>query len=141
MKIIALLLALLTAFPALAQTATAESAPAKPSQYAYVLKLIPRLHDDSAWTAEDGELVRKHFVRMKALNESGKVIFAGRTLNEARNAFGIVVLEGVDERQAREIMLADDAVAGGIMTAELFPFTAVFGRTVPAKVQPAASTP
>ncbi|MCA1059728.1 YciI family protein [Rossellomorea aquimaris] len=91
-------------------------------EYIYVLKLIPRLHQEGSWTVEDEGIVQRHFIRLKEMTESGQVILAGRTLNEEENAFGIVVFEADDEKQAMIMMEDDPAVKEGIMTAELFPY-------------------
>ncbi|MBW3110771.1 MULTISPECIES: YciI family protein [Bacillaceae] len=91
-------------------------------EFIYVLKLIPRLYQEENWTAVDEGIVQRHFERLKELTDSGTVILAGRTLNEEENAFGIVVFEADDEKQAKAFMEEDPAVKEGIMTAELFPY-------------------
>ncbi|WRP07902.1 YciI family protein [Rossellomorea aquimaris] len=91
-------------------------------EFIYVLKLIPRLHNEDNWTTEDEEIVQHHFQRLKEFTESGVVILAGRTLNEEENAFGLVVYEAEDEKKAKTFMKEDPAVKEGIMTAELFPY-------------------
>lgn len=91
-------------------------------EFIYVLKLIPRLYQEENWTVQDEEIVQRHFERLKEWTDNGKVILAGRTLNEEENAFGIVVFEADDEEQAKAFMIEDPAVAEGIMTAELFPY-------------------
>ncbi len=91
-------------------------------EFIYVLKLVPRLHNEENWTAADEDIVQQHFQRLKKYTESGKVILAGRTLNEEENAFGIVVFEANDEIEAEEFMNMDPTVQEKIMTAELFPY-------------------
>ena len=71
----------------------------------------------TAWTKEDEAAVTAHFERLKKLTDGGEVILAGRTLNEDESAFGIVIVEVVDENRAREIMTGDPSVVGGVMTA------------------------
>ncbi|HYE73521.1 MAG TPA: YciI family protein [Blastocatellia bacterium] len=93
-------------------------------QFIYVLKLIPRLLDEKNWTQQDGEIVGRHFRRLQKLHKEGKVILAGRTLNESEpSQFGVVILEVDNEQEARKIMEEDDAVKEKIMTAQLFPFS------------------
>lgn len=118
---------------------TAKTAPPSASsspkfrQSAWILRLTPRLHDDKAWTKADGELVSRHAKRLKALHAQGKVVFAGRAATDGAHTFGIVVLApSVDSTEARALMLADDAVAGGIMTAELVPFDVFLAGSLPA---------
>lgn len=96
----------------------------EPKQYIYVLKLVTRLLDEKNWTEQDGQIVGRHFRRLQQLHKEGKVLLAGRTLNEAEpSQFGIVVLEVKSEEEARRIMSEDDAVREKIMTAQLFPFS------------------
>ena len=93
-------------------------------QFIYVLKLIPRLLNEKSWTEQDGSIVGKHFRRLQKLHQEGKIILAGRTLNETDpSQFGVVILEASTEGEARKIMEEDDAVKEKIMTAQLFPFS------------------
>lgn len=96
----------------------------KKKQFVYVLKLVPRLLEEKNWTERDGQAVGRHFRRLQQLHREGKVLLAGRTLNESEpSQFGIVVLEVASEEEARRIMEEDDAVREKIMTAQLFPFS------------------
>ena len=98
-------------------------------QFVYVLKLIPRLLDEKNWTEQDNGIVGKHFRRLQKLHKEGKVILAGRTLNESDpSQFGVVILEVGSEEEARKIMEEDDAVKEKIMTAQLFPFSVALIR-------------
>ncbi|MGH9941382.1 MAG: YciI family protein [Pyrinomonadaceae bacterium] len=93
-------------------------------QFIYVLKLIPRLLDEKNWTEKDGQIVGRHFRRLKQLHKEGKVILAGRTLNETEpSQMGLVILAVDSEAEAKAIMENDDAVKEKIMTAQLFPFS------------------
>jgi uncharacterized protein YciI len=104
---------------------------AKPKQFIYVLHLVPRLHDDKAWTADDKAAVDRHLANFKAAVQSGELILAGRTRETGDKTFGIAVFEAVDEAAARKFMEADPAVAAGVMTAELHPFAVVLQRKNP----------
>jgi uncharacterized protein YciI len=117
-------LALLLVGPLLGQTSPA----AKPKQFAYVLKLAPRLIDSKAWTDADNAAVGKHFQYLKAATEKGQVIFAGRSSELNDKTFGIVVYEAADEAAAKSFMAGDEAVRTGVMTAELFPFLVALQR-------------
>lgn len=99
-----------------------ESKETKKLQFAYVLKLIPRLLDDKNWTQSDNEAVGAHFKQLKTYLSEGKLIMAGRSLNSDASQFGLVVLEVDSEAEARTIMENDAAVKAGIMTAQLVPF-------------------
>lgn len=101
----------------------------KLSQFIYVLKLTPRLLDEKNWTKQDGEIVGRHFRRLKRMHGEGRVILAGRTLNESDpSQFGVVIFEAASEAEARKFMEDDAAVREKIMTAQLFPFSVALGR-------------
>jgi uncharacterized protein YciI len=102
-----------------------------PKQFIYVLHLVPRLHDDKAWTEQDKAAVGRHFNRFKAAIESGQLILVGRTEEPGEKTFGIAIFEAADETAARQFMNEDPAVAGGQMTAELHPFRVALERKNP----------
>jgi uncharacterized protein len=104
---------------------------AKPKQFIYVLRLVPRLHSDSAWTKEDNAVLERHFVRFQEATKSGQLILAGRTSEPGDKTFGIAIFEAVDEDAARKFMQEDPAVAGALMTAELHPFAVALQRKNP----------
>ena len=110
-----------------AQEAKAE----KPKQFIYVLHLVPRLHDDKAWTAEDKAAVDRHLANFKEATQSGQLILAGRTREPGDKTFGIAIFEAADEAAARKFMEEDPAVVAGVMTAELHPFAVVLERKNP----------
>ncbi|HEX6183551.1 MAG TPA: YciI family protein [Pyrinomonadaceae bacterium] len=98
-------------------------------QFVYVLKLTPRLLDAKNWTEKDGQIVGRHFRRLQQMHREGRVILAGRTLNESDlSQFGVVIFEAESEDEARKVMEADDAVKEQIMTAQLFPFSVALIR-------------
>jgi uncharacterized protein YciI len=99
-----------------------ESKAGKPKQFIYVLRLVPRLYSDSAWTNEDSAVLKRHFVRFQEVAKSGQLILAGRTSEPGDKTFGIAVFEAADEDAAKKFMQEDPVVAAGLMTAELHPF-------------------
>jgi uncharacterized protein len=103
----------------------------KLKQFIYVLRLVPRLHMDSAWTKEDNAVLKRHFVRFQEAAKSGQLILAGRTSEPGDKTFGIAIFEAVDEDAARKFMQEDPAVADGLMTAELHPFAIALQRKNP----------
>ena len=123
------------AAPIASETATA-TAPAneaatdsrKPQQFLYVLRLVPRLHDEAAWTDADNAAVSRHFAQLKAATASGRVILAGRTLEPGDRTFGLVIFEATDEADARRFMESDPAVVAGVMTATLHPYAVALQR-------------
>lgn len=103
--------------------------PAKPTpQWVYVLKLVPRLHDDAAWTKDDERIIGEHFAQLQRMTAERTVILAGRTTEPGDKTFGLVIFEAADEAAARAIMVADPAVKGGIMTATLHPYAVALQR-------------
>jgi uncharacterized protein len=108
-----------------------EPKPAKPKQFIYVLKLVPRLYVDSAWTKENNAVLERHFARFQEATKSGQLILAGRTSEPGDKTFGIAIFEAPDEDAAKKFMQEDPAVAGGLMTAELHPFVVALERKNP----------
>ena len=97
-------------------------AAARPPQFLYVLRLVPRLHDDKAWTDADNAIIGRHFAHLKSATERGWVILAGRTLESGDKTFGLVIFEAANANDARAFMNNDPSVAERIMTAELHPY-------------------
>jgi uncharacterized protein len=104
---------------------------AKPKQFIYVLRLVPRLYSDSAWTQEDKMALDRHFARFQHAIATGELILAGRTREPGDKTFGIAIFEANDEGAARKFMESDPAVVAGLMTAELHPFTVALQRKNP----------
>lgn len=111
--------------PAVTPPATTAPAakPAPKKQFLIVLRLAPRLHDDTAWTDADKATVGAHFQRLKAATDAGQVILAGRTPEPGDKTMGLVVFTAEDEPAARAFMLADPCIAAGVMLGELRPFS------------------
>jgi uncharacterized protein len=103
----------------------------KPKQFIYVLRLVPRLYADSAWTKEDEAVLERHFARFQEATKTGQLILAGRTSEPGDKTFGIAIFEAADEDAARKFMQEDPAVANGLMTAELHPFAVALQRKNP----------
>jgi uncharacterized protein YciI len=124
MKLLHLALAsLLLATAAFAADTPAPAAPApKPKHFLIILKPVPRLHDEKAWTKEDNATVGAHFNRLKAAVAEGKVILAGRTTEPLDQTIGLIIFSAPDEATAREFMNAAPCVTAGVMTATLHPY-------------------
>jgi uncharacterized protein YciI len=97
--------------------------PGKPKEFIYVLRLVPRLYDDKDWTKGDNAVLERHFARFQEASKSGELILAGRTKEPGDKTFGIAIFQAKDEAAARKFMVEDPAVASGLMTAELHPFS------------------
>ncbi len=122
-----LLLALLLAAAAPASSAD-EPAPAQKNRFIYVLRLVERLHNDTAWTKPDEEAVGRHFRHLKAATESGQVVMAGRTMEPGDKTFGLVIFEADTADAAQAFAESDPAVVAGVMTVEVHPFALVLMR-------------
>ena len=96
--------------------------------YLYVLRLIARLRSESAWTDGDRATVSAHFQYLSKATEDGKVILAGRTDESFDKTFGLVIYEAESEEVARTFMESDPAVAAGVMTATLHPYSIALQR-------------
>lgn len=105
-----------------------EAAATKLSKFVYVLKLVPRLHDDKAWTEQDNQTIGRHFEHLKQATAAGKVVLAGRTQESGDKTFGIVIFEAESESAAKDFMSSDPAVVGGLMTATVHPFAVALQR-------------
>lgn len=103
-------------------------AAASSQQFLYMLRLVPRLHDDAAWTEADSAAVSRHFEHLKQATAAGKVILAGRTREPGDRTFGLVIFEAADEAEARRFMEGDPAVVAGVMTAMLHPYAVALQR-------------
>ena len=98
----------------------------QPKQFVYVLRLVPRLHDDKAWTETDNAVIGRHVAHLKSGTERGQIILAGRTMEPGDKTFGLVIFTAENEAVARAFMQADPCVSDKIMTAELHPYAVVF---------------
>jgi uncharacterized protein YciI len=117
---------------AVTQSLTAQEAkPEKPKQFIYVLRLVPRLYSDAAWTQEDKMALDRHFARFQHAIETGELILAGRTRESGEKTFGIAIFEAKDEAAARKFMESDPAVVAGLTSAELHPFAVALERKTP----------
>lgn len=127
----AFVIRLLCVFAAIHLSPAQEQKSEKPKQFIYVLRLVPRLHSDAAWTKEDEMVISRHLTRFKHAIEKGELILAGRTKEPGDKTFGIAIFEAADEAAARAFMESDPAVVAGLMTAELHPFAVALQRKNP----------
>ena len=100
-------------------------------EFIYVLRLVPRLHDDKNWTKEDNAALDQHFSRFQEATKSGQLILAGRTKEPGDKTFGIAIFRASDEAAAKKFMESDPAVVAKLMTAELHPFSVALQRKAP----------
>jgi uncharacterized protein YciI len=123
------LLLLVVCYCFIAPSLPAQVPETKPKQFIYVLRLVPRLYSDSAWTKEDDLALSRHFARFQHAIETGELILAGKTNEPGDKTFGIAIFEAKDETAAKAFMESDPAVVAGLMTADLHPFAIALRRT------------
>jgi uncharacterized protein YciI len=109
----------------------AKPQPNSPNVFMYVLKLVPRLHDEQKWTKDDNAALDRHFIRLQEAIKSGQLILAGRTKETGDRTFGIVIFRAPDDAAAQKYMDEDPAVVAKLMTAELHPFAVATQRKAP----------
>jgi uncharacterized protein YciI len=93
------------------------------SQFLYVLRPARRDMLVTGPTAEEQAIVGHHFEYLKDLAEKGTVLLVGRTQNNDESTIGLCIFEAGSEEEARRIMNQDPAVARGVMSAQLFPYS------------------
>lgn len=94
-------------------------------QWLYLLRPV-RAEMNIDPTPEETDAVERHFQRLKAMLADGRLVLAGRTLEDV--PFGIVIFEAETEDEARAIMEGDPAVREGVMTATLHPYRVALMR-------------
>ena len=99
--------------------------------FLYLVRLDARFHNNASWTSRERELVKEHFLYLQRATEAGQVIMAGRTDEAFDKTFGLVIFEAVDQGAAQAFMAADPAIAMGVMTASLHPYSIAMMRGVP----------
>jgi uncharacterized protein YciI len=86
----------------------------------------PREDFAATMTDEEQEVWGVHFERLQRLLAEGTLILAGPTLGSVNT--GIAVIEAEDGEAARRLMEDDPAIASGIATGELRPFSVALLR-------------
>jgi uncharacterized protein YciI len=97
-------------------------------QYIYTIKLIERLHDLKKWTPEDQQAINQHFEYLKIQMHLGKMILAGRTQNEMKDTFGIVIFNAQDDEDAQKFMESDPSIVAGVMIGNLYPYAIALSK-------------
>jgi len=82
-------------------------------------------------TDEESAIMQTHAAYLAEQFERGVLILAGPTFGPINT--GISIIEAEDEDAARAVMMADPAVASGLMTPELRPMRLRFLRGRPAE--------
>jgi uncharacterized protein YciI len=82
-------------------------------------------------TAEAQAAIGRHFQRLQAATQTGKVLLAGRTDESNEKTLGLVVFEAADAAEAERFMAEDPAVVAGVMLHEVRPYQVALMRTTP----------
>ncbi len=81
-------------------------------------------------TPEEAAVVGRHWQHLLGLKESGKLIFAGRTLLTSSESFATVVFRAETSDEAESMMNADPAVVEGVMESRLYPYQALLSTAI-----------
>jgi len=91
-------------------------------------------------TPDEQALAARHWVYSQELLTEGTLIFAGRTLQRDPTTFAFAVVRAASLDTARAGAERDPAVAGGVFTAEVFPFQPMLMGPWPAEAPTVAPT-
>jgi uncharacterized protein YciI len=91
-------------------------------QYAYRIQPTRNGMLADGPTADEADVIGRHFEYLRELTAEGRVLMAGRNLTADESSFGIVVFEAGSDAEAREMVAADPAVHHGVRHARLWPF-------------------
>jgi uncharacterized protein YciI len=108
---------------ALVTTSPTWGAPPPVPTWLGLLRLVPRLHEDAAWTDADKAAVGAHFARLKSATAQGSVVLAGRTNEAGDRTLGLVIFKAANTAAAEAYLREDPAVAAGVMTMEVRPYS------------------
>ena len=95
--------------------------------YAYLLHLTPEYQEkpESDWSAAERETVATHFEHLMSFARKGNVVYLGRSIEDPRIRFGVVVFQGLTAEEVQEIGREDPVVQRGIMTVEVHRFRTI----------------
>ncbi len=89
------------------------------SEENFIYLIRPRSGFIDSMTAEEEDVMDRHFAYLQALQAGNSLVLAGPCLD---GAFGVVILRAASEAKARVLMENDPAVRAGIMQPELHHF-------------------
>jgi uncharacterized protein len=58
----------------------------------------------------------------------GNMILAGRTQNEMKDTFGIVIFNAQDDGEAQSFMESDPSIQAGVMVGNVYPYAIALGK-------------
>ena len=97
-------------------------APMTPVQ-TFAYRLLPTRADIllTGPTEREAELMMAHWGYCEQLYAEGRLVFAGRS-GRLDDPYALIVLAGVDQSAAEQILAAEPGVVGGLFSATLFSF-------------------
>lgn len=113
---------------AVSGTAYAQQGSQNEKTFIYILKLTENYWSESNWTEKDSKIVGEHFSRLKDMFEKGTLIFAGKSDEENKVTFGIVIYKAASMEEAELIAKDDPAVKAGIMSVSVHPFNIALSK-------------
>jgi uncharacterized protein len=60
--------------------------------------------------------------------QTGKMILAGRTQNDLKETFGIVIFNAQDDDEAQSFMENDPSIQSGVMIGTLYPYAIALSK-------------
>ena len=72
-------------------------------------------------TEEESRMVSEHYEYLKQRRAEGRLVLAGPSALPG-DTFGLGIFDQDDRAEVEEIVAADPAITGGIMTAEIRPY-------------------
>ena len=78
-------------------------------------------------TPEEDRIIDLHFDYLQRLFAEGVALHVGRTLATDASAVGLAILRAESAAEARALLAADPAVAGGVMRGQVAPYRVIFG--------------
>jgi uncharacterized protein YciI len=82
----------------------------------------------ASMTAHERETFREHVAYLREQHTSGRVVFAGPSVEPGEEHFAVVVLEAECKAHAQAIMERDPAVASGLFTSHVTEFEVFLER-------------
>jgi uncharacterized protein len=97
------------------------------NDYIYLLRAVRVEMATQGPTPEEGAILGQHLAYLQKLADEGALVVAGRTLDAP--PLGLAIFRAESPEAATAIMNADPAVAKGLMTATVHPYSvAVQGK-------------
>ena len=94
-------------------------------EYLYLLRPVRAEMVTAGPNEREQKVLGEHVAYLTQLTKEGTLLVAGRT--QEADSMGIAIFRAASDEDANKIMKGDPAVAQGIMTATLHPYSVAFG--------------